>query len=34
MTKEEWLEHWLAKAPPLSKEQVDKILDLMDQRAD
>ncbi|MFG2886900.1 hypothetical protein ACGFYV_32190 [Streptomyces sp. NPDC048297] len=29
MTANEWLEYWLARAPMLSKEQVDEILDLM-----
>ncbi|MEJ8651342.1 hypothetical protein WKI65_25470 [Streptomyces sp. MS1.AVA.3] len=29
MTENEWLECWLARAPKLSEEQVDEILNLM-----
>jgi hypothetical protein len=30
VSQEEWLEDWLAKAPVLAEETVDKILDLYD----
>lgn len=28
MTQEEWLELWLPKAPVITEEKLDKILDL------
>lgn len=30
MTDEEWLDHWMAKAPPLTEEQADELLVLLD----
>lgn len=29
MTKEDWLDRWLAEAPALTEEQADEILELM-----
>jgi hypothetical protein len=29
VTREEWLDRWLARAPILTEDQVDEILELM-----
>jgi hypothetical protein len=30
VTSEDWLDHWMSKAPMLDEETVDSILELMD----
>lgn len=30
MSVEEWLDHWMSKAPALDEETVDRILELME----